>query len=231
MSRSSRNPHAFPPDARKGLYDAIYQRRDIRSQFLPDPIPDEVLRRVLDAAHHAPSVGLMQPWNFIVVHDREIRRRVKNLFEKANSDAAARLEEPRRSKYQELKLEGILESALNLCVTCDHSRFGPFVIGRNTILETDLYSVCCAIQNLWLAARAEGIGVGWVSIVDNDLLREVLSIPPEITPVAYLCLGYVSSFPERPELETVGWLPRLPLEELIFRDRWGVRPAPPNVPG
>ena len=124
-----------------------------------------------------------------------------------------------------MKLEGICEAPLNVCVTCDPTRNGPHVLGRNTIRETDVYSTCCAIQNLWLAARAEGIGVGWVSILDPAELRALLRIPSHVIIVAYLCLGYVSEFLPRPQLETVGWLPRLPVEDLIYDDYWGEKHA------
>ncbi|MGB9633026.1 MAG: 5,6-dimethylbenzimidazole synthase [Chloroflexaceae bacterium] len=213
----------FPEGERRGVYRAIYERRDVRSQFVPDPIPPEVLARLLDAAHHAPSVGFMQPWDFIVIEEREIRQAIKAVFEEENCKAAANYTGERARLYRQLKLEGILESPLNLCVTCDRSRGGPHVLGRNTILETDLFSVCLAIQNLWLAARAEGIGVGWVSILDQNRLAATLELPPEVYPVAYLCLGYVREFFAQPELEIAGWRNRLPLHELIHANRWGQR--------
>ncbi len=215
--------HAFTSTQKEGVYNAIYKRRDIRAQFKSDPIPEDVLRKILDAAHHAPSVGFMQPWNFIVIRDEETKNRVKESFEKEKETSSYLVDEPRRTKYLSFKLEGIMEAPINLCVTCDRTRFGPFVIGRTSILETDIYSVCCAIQNLWLAARAEGIGVGWVSILSNEDLRNILEIPPHILPVAYLCLGYVTHFPEKPDLERAGWLKRLPLEEVVFIGKWGQR--------
>lgn len=216
--------HRFPDCERRGVYHAIYERRDVRSQFLPDPIPPEVLARLLDAAHHAPSVGFMQPWDFIVIEDREIRQTIKAIFEEENRKAAENYTGERARLYRQLKLEGILESAINLCITCDRSRGGPHVLGRNTIPETDLFSVCLAIQNLWLAARAEGIGVGWVSILDQGRLAATLNLPPQVYPVAYLCLGYVREFLARPELESVGWRARLPLHELVHLNRWGCPP-------
>ena len=167
---------ALGPDERRGVYEAIYRRRDVRS-FQPDPIPDDVLARLLDAAHHAPSVGFMQPWGFLLVRDRETRMRVKELFERERQAASCFFDEPRRSQYLSLKLEGILEAPINICVTCDPTAAGPAVLGRNSIPETDVYSTCCAIENLWLAARAEGIGVGWVSILKLAQLRELLGIP------------------------------------------------------
>ena len=127
----------------------------------------------------------------------------------------------RQEKYQKLKLEGIIESDINICITYDVTRFGPFVIGRTSIPETGEYSVCCAVQNLWLAARAEGIGVGWVSIITNDDLRKILSIPCHIKPIAYLCIGYVSNFSDVPDLEKSGWLKRMNLSNVIYYEQWG----------
>ncbi len=222
---SSSVSQALSEDDRRGLYRAIYGRRDVRAQFLPDPVPDEVLARLLDAAHHAPSVGFMQPWNFIVVRDRTLRTRVYEAFVRERARAAELYDEPRRSRFLALKLEGIVDAPLNLCVTCDPSRGGPHVLGRSAVTETDVYSTCCAVQNLWLAARAEGIGVGWVSIVQSDDLRAILGIPSDITIVAYLCVGYVSDFADTPDLARAGWRERLPLDELVFEDTWG-RPAP-----
>ncbi len=211
----------FSEEEKHGVYKAIYTRRDVRSHFINKEIPEDVLLRILDAAHHAPSVGFSQPWNFIIVRDRDTRLKVKGLFEHELKRSAEMLEEPKRSKYLSLKLEGIMESDVNICITYDHSRFGPFVIGRSSIPETGIYSVCCAIQNLWLAARAEGIGVGWVSILDNGGLRKILGIPDEIIPIAYLCLGYVTHFESKPDLERAGWLPRIPLSSVIYYERWG----------
>jgi len=205
---------------RAALYRVIESRRDVRA-FRPDPIPEEALRRILGAAHHAPSVGLMQPWNFVVIRSAATKAEVKTLFLRENARAAANYAGPRAALYRSLKLEGIEEAPLNLCVTCDRTRAGPHVLGRNTILDTDLYSTCCAIQNLWLAARAEGIGVGWVSILDSDDLRRILAIPAHIVPVAYLCLGYAREFFDDPELERRGWASRLPLDSLVYGERWG----------
>src|SRR5258708_5651787 len=168
--------HRFTEEERRGLYRAIYERRDVRSSFKPDAIPDNVLARLLDAAHHAPSVGFMQPWDFIVIADVAVRTQVKELFLAERQRAARAFEEPRRSQYLAYKLEGILDAPLNLCVTCDPTR-GGVVLGRSSIPETDVYSTCLAIENLWLAARAEGVGVGWVSILQIDGLREALGIP------------------------------------------------------
>ena len=211
-----------PPD--HPVYDLIFSRRDVR-RFLPRPVPEPVLQRILNAAHHAPSVGFMQPWNFIVIRDPEVKGRVKQMFLRENRRAAAVHRGKRRKLYGSLKLEGILEAPVNLCVTCDPARFGPHVLGRNTIRRTDVYSTCCAVQNLWLAARAEGVGVGWVSILRNDQLKRVLGIPAGIIPVAYLCVGYPVEFLPQPELERAGWAARLPLDDLVFSDRWGRKGA------
>lgn len=212
--------NAFSALERDAVFRAIFSRRDMRN-FVPGEVPEDVLSRLLLAAHHAPSVGLMQPWNFIVVRSLDVRRRVFALFERERESAAVHFDEPRRSQYTSLKLEGILESALNLCVTCDPTRNGPNVLGRSSVRETDLYSVCCAVQNFWLAARAEGIGVGWVSILRPDALRPVLGIPPHVIPVAYLCVGQVEAFPPRPYLEAQGWERRREMESLVFHESWG----------
>ena len=215
----------FSRAEKRGVYKAIYQRRDVRGHFLPNAVADDLLEKLLDAAHHAGSVGFMQPWSFIVIRSDDVKRQVKHLFDQANKVAAKVFEGERRELYSRLKLEGILEAPVNLCVTCDPTRHGPHVLGRHTIRETDVYSTCCAIQNFWLAARAEGVGVGWVSILKPTELREVLHIPEHVIPVAYLCVGYVREFMPRPELESAGWLSRLPLDELIFHERWGRRSA------
>lgn len=222
MTKHSKPPSSeFSEDEKRGLYKAIYQRRDVRDRFLPAPITDEVLHKLLDAAHHAGSVGFMQPWSFIVVRNADVKAKVKALFEQANAAATEVFEGERRKMYSRMKLEGICEAPVNVCVTCDSTRNGPHVLGRHSIRETDIYSTCCAVQNLWLAARAEGIGVGWVSIFDPADLRGLLRIPSHVVLVAYLCLGYVSEFLSRPQLETVGWQSRLPIEELIFDNYWG----------
>jgi 5,6-dimethylbenzimidazole synthase len=213
----------FSEAERRGVYRAIYERRDIRSHFLPDPIPPAVLGRVLDAAHHSPSVGFMQPWDFIIIQDPGVRQAVYASFLEANRSAAALYAGEQRALYDGLKLEGIREAPLNLCVTCDRTRERGAGLGRQTDPATDLYSTVCAVQNLWLAARAESLGVGWVSILDFDRFRSVLAIPPHITPVAYLCIGYVSEFPIAPELESAGWETREILERLIHFDTWNGR--------
>ena len=192
----------------------------MRSQFTSKPIDEKILSQILYAAHHAPSVGFSQPWNFILIKDYEIRKKIKESFEAEKMHSSKLVEEPRRTKYLSFKLEGILDSPLNICVTYDPSKFGPFVIGRSSIPETGLYSVCCAVQNLWLAARSEGVGVGWVSILSNNILKNLLELPEHVVPVAYLCLGYVSEFATRPDLESSGWLSRLKLQDVVYYEKW-----------
>lgn len=222
-AQATQSVHAFTQEARDAIYHAIFSRRDVRGQFLPTPVPDEVLSRILTAAHHAPSVGFMQPWNFLLVQSPETRRRVHDAFAKAHAEAAGMFDDKKRATYQRLKLEGILESPIGICITCDRERTGPVVLGRTHMKTMDLYSSVCAVQNLWLAARAEGLGVGWVSIFHQADLQQALGIPKAIIPIAYLCVGYVSHFHARPELETAGWLPRLPLEDMVFFEQWGQR--------
>ncbi|MEK6966236.1 MAG: 5,6-dimethylbenzimidazole synthase [Thermoproteota archaeon] len=210
----------FSDEEKSGLYKAIFSRRDVRSQFTSKPIDEKILSQILHAAHHAPSVGFSQPWNFILIKDYEIRKKIKESFETEKMHSSKLVEEPRRTKYLSFKLEGILDSPLNICVTYDPSKFGPFVIGRSSIPETGLYSVCCAVQNLWLAARSEGVGVGWVSILSNNILKNLLELPEHVVPVAYLCLGYVSEFATRPDLESSGWLSRLKLQDVVYYEKW-----------
>lgn len=210
----------FSNDEKNGLYKAIFSRRDVRSHFTSDPIDDEILSRILNAAHHAPSVGFSQPWNFILIKDIEIRKKIKDSFEIERKRSSHLVEESKKSEYLSFKLEGILDSPLNICVTYDPAKFGPFVIGKSSIPETGIYSVCCAVQNLWLAARTEGIGLGWVSILSNDTLKKTLELPEHVLPVAYLCLGHVTEFAKKPDLETARWLPRLELKDVVYYEKW-----------
>jgi 5,6-dimethylbenzimidazole synthase len=210
----------FSPAERDAVYKCIFNRRDVRGQFLSDAIPDDVLARILNAAHHAPSVGFMQPWDFIIVRSPKIKQRVRDAFETANAEAAGMFEDERQKAYRKLKLEGIVEAPIGICITCDRSRTGSVVLGRTHQADMDRYSAVCAVQNLWLAARVENIGVGWVSIIKHDDLRAALGIPQSIQPIAYLCVGYVSHFLQKPELETAGWLPRVPLSEAVWIDQW-----------
>jgi len=210
----------FSENEKRGFYKAIYSRRDVRSHFTSKPIKDDILSKILHAAHHAPSVGFSQPWNFILIKDANTKKKIKESFEEEKNRSSQLVEDPKRSKYLSFKLEGILESPVNLCVTYDPTKFGPFVIGRSSIPEAGLYSVCCAIQNLWLSARTEGIGLGWVSILSNETLKEVLDLPEHVIPVAYLCLGHVDEFADKPDLQTAGWLPRLKLKDVVYFEKW-----------
>jgi 5,6-dimethylbenzimidazole synthase len=214
---------AFSPEERGAVYRAIHARRDVRDEFLPRPIPDATVTRILEAAHHAPSVGLSQPWNFILIRDEATKTQVHDVFLRRNEEAAEMFGETRGARYRQLKLEGIRKAPLNICVTCDRARGGSVVLGKTHQPDTDVYSTVCAIQNLWLAARAEGIGVGWVSIFDPDDLRPILGIPAKIAIVAYLCVGFVDQLFVRPELEARQWAERLPLDDLVFEGAWGKR--------
>lgn len=211
---------AFSDEERAAVYRAIAERRDVRHGFLPEPLPDDVLGRLLAAAHQAPSVGFMQPSRFLIVRDSSIRQAVHKAFLQANDTALAGYEGGRRAAYAELKLEGLLEAPQHLCVLCDTGSSRGHNLGRHTMPETALYSTVCAVQNLWLAARAEGVGVGWVSIFDLKALCALLSVPAHLSPVAYLCIGYVDSFAGQPDLERFGWETRVAIEDIVSYDRF-----------
>ena len=221
MQASTQASIALSAEQRAIIYGNILARRDVRSQFVSAPVDDAVLARILTAAHFAPSVGFMQPWSFVLVRDPTVKRRVHDAFTVANAEAAEMFDGEQRERYKTLRLEGILEAPINLCITCDRDRAGPVVLGRTHLKAMDLYSAVCAVQNLWLAARSEGLGVGWVSIFRQSAIREILQLPERIMPVAYLCIGHVSHFLDQPELEAAGWRTRLPLEDLLHFDGWG----------
>jgi len=202
---------------------AIAERRDIR-RFRPDPLPDELLRRLLEAAHQAPSVGLMQPWRFVVVRSAETKTAMQAIAARERLVQAEHFDE-RARQYLDLKIEGIREAPVSICVCCDRSGGGREVLGRHTIRDTDLYSTCLAIENLWLAARAEGVGVGWVSFYKPADVVALLSLPEEVVPVAWLCVGYPDERPSRPGLEAAGWERRRRLDDFVFKETWG-RPEP-----
>ena len=204
-SRTIAEESAFSEVERAAVYRAIRARRDVRRGFNDRPLPKEVLERLLAAAHGAPSVGLMQPSRFIVIRDLAMRRAVHGIFEEANRTAAATYSGERGEQYAALKLEGILSAPQNLCIVCDPQNERGHGLGRHSMPETAVYSTVCAVQNLWLAARAEGVGVGWVSILDADRLRALLRIPDNMVLVAYLCLGFVDEFASAPDLELAGW--------------------------
>lgn len=215
----------FAEDARAAVWRAVVERRDIR-RFRPDPLPDAALRLLLEAAHRAPSVGLMQPWRFVVVRSEETKAAMQALAARERLVQADQFDE-RTRQYLDLKIEGIREAPLSICVCCDQSAGGPEVLGRHTIPETDLYSTCLAIENLWLVARAEGIGIGWVSFYRPEDVRTLLGLPPHVVPVAWLCVGYPDERPLRPGLEAAGWQQRRPLEGFVHAERWGGEPAAP----
>lgn len=228
MPTSSARPAAAPVAARRfsdterqALYDVIAARRDVRNEFLPDPVDPAALRRILQAAHAAPSVGFMQPWNFLLIRDAARRAEIHDAFSRANKEAAAMFPAERQSAYLALKLEGITRAPLGLVVTCDRTRGGKVVLGRTHNAQMDVYSTVCAVQNLWLAARAEGIGVGWVSIFRDADLRAILGIPDHVEIVAYLCVGHVDQLFDQPELAARGWRQRLDLDDLIMQECWG----------
>lgn len=216
---------AYSSEERAGVYRAIRERRDVRTGFTPDALPRELLLRLLASAHQAPSVGLMQPWRFIVIESKAIRQRVFDIFQSASSDEQKAYSGEQAALYSKLTLQGILAAPLNLCVVCDGESSRGHSLGRHTMPETALYSAVCAIQNLWLAARAEGVGLGWVSILDPERVKTVLNIPSAMTLVGYFCMGFVECFANEPELERAGWERRLPLEEVLrsdtFDQRWG----------
>ena len=210
---------------RAAVHRVIAERRDIR-RFRPDEVPSDVLQRVLEAAHRAPSVGLMQPWRLIVVRSLETRVAMRRLAQRERLRQADRFDE-RARQFLDQKIEGVVEAPLGICVCCDHGDPAVEVLGRGTIPETDVYSTACAIENLWLAARAEGLGVGWVSFYRPDDLRALLSIPARVDPLAYLCVGWPDERPVRPGLEAAGWSARMPLEDVVMQERWDAHePAP-----
>ncbi len=216
----------YGAEERATVHRVIAERRDIR-RFRPDEVPEDVLGRVLEAAHRAPSVGLMQPWRLIVVRSLETRVAVRRLAQRERLRQADRFDE-RARQFLDQKIEGVVEAPLGICVCCDHGDPGVEVLGRGTIPETDVYSTACAIENLWLAARAEGLGVGWVSFYRPEDLRALLGIPAHVDPLAYLCVGWPDERPVRPGLEAAGWSARMPLADVVMAERWEERvPATP----
>ena len=202
------------------FYDVIERRRDVRAEFIGAPVDEDTLTRVLAAAHRAPSVGMSQPWDFVVVESPETRQAFRNHVTSERDTFRAALPPERRETFDRIKMEGVCESSLGVVITHDQSRGGQHVLGRHAIADTALYSTCLAIQNLWLAATAEGLGVGWVSFYREDFLRELLGIPAHIRPIAWLCLGPVTHLETVPDLERHGWRSRRPLDEAIHRERW-----------
>jgi nicotinate-nucleotide--dimethylbenzimidazole phosphoribosyltransferase len=222
----SPDQNSFPDDQRAAVYRAIDERRDVRRDFVPDPIPADVLERVLAAAHRAPSVGFSQPWDFIVISDPGRRARIKALAERSRDDFAGLLPAARARAFDRLKTEAILQTPVNIVVTCDPTRGGRHTLGRHAQPQTAAYSSVLAVANLWLAARAEGLGVGWVSFFSERELASELGLPRHLEVVAYLCLGYVTSFAPEPELASAGWARRRPLSWAVHAEEYGRRELP-----
>ncbi len=221
---------AYPPEQREAVYRVLAERRDVRQGFRPDPVPAEVLTRVLAAAHHAPSVGFSQPWDFIVLTDRARRERIAALARRRRDEFAAGLPGARARAFDPLKIESILDTPVNIVVTCDRTRGGRHTLGRQTQPQTAGYSSVLAVANLWLAARAEGLGVGWVSFFDERELAAELGLPAYLEVIAYLCLGYVTGFAPEPELASAGWARRRPLSWAVHAEEFGHRGLPGEEP-
>ena len=220
------NPHAFSDAEIEGVYRAIRERRDVR-HFKPGPLEDGQLQRFIGAAHNGPSVGLMQPWRFIRIASAELRARIHQHVNEERIKTAEALGK-RAEEFMRLKVEGILACAEVLVVGLIDKREN-YVFGRRTMPEMDLASASCALQNFWLAARAEGIGAGWVSMFDPLRLREICGMPEGSQPIAVLCVGQVEEFYTAPMLELERWDQRRPLDEIMFEDRWD-NPAAPSAP-
>jgi nicotinate-nucleotide--dimethylbenzimidazole phosphoribosyltransferase len=214
----------YPQADSEAVHRVIAERRDIR-RFRPDPVPEAILGRLLEAAHRAPSVGLMQPWRMIVVEALETRIEMRHLAQRERLRQAERFDE-RTRHFLDQKIEGIVEAPLGIVFCCDHGEANAEILGRGTIPDTDIYSTACAIENLWLAARAEGLGVGWVSFYRPDDLRVLFGIPGRVDPIAYLCVGWPDERPLRPGLESAGWAERLALDAVVMRERWHADAAP-----
>ncbi|WP_206795521.1 5,6-dimethylbenzimidazole synthase [Amycolatopsis sp. MtRt-6] len=203
------------------FYDVVARRRDVRAEFTGEPIDGGVLRRILSAAHAAPSVGLSQPWDFILVRDRGIRTEFREHVLQEREVFRGQLAGEEAKRFAGIRIEGILDSSIGVVVTYDADRGAPAVLGRHAIADAGLYSVCLAIQNLWLAATAEDIGVGWVSFYREEKLRALLGIPERLRPIAWLCLGPVTHLQQVPDLERHKWRTRMPLEKVVHSDRYG----------
>ena len=212
--------NAFPEAERQAVYRAIAERRDMR-HFSGGTVAPELLRRLLEAAHQAPSVGLMQPWRFIRISDRALRGQIQQLVEEERVRTAEALGE-RTDEFMKLKVEGISECAEVLVAALMDDR-ERHIFGRRTLPEMDMASLSCAIQNLWLAARAEGLGMGWVSLFEPQALADLLKLPVGAKPLAVLCLGPVQAFYPAPMLVLEGWAQARPLDELLYENFWGER--------
>ncbi|MGW2601577.1 nicotinate-nucleotide--dimethylbenzimidazole phosphoribosyltransferase [Streptomyces klenkii] len=215
---------------REAVHRVMRERRDIRNGFRTDPIPHEVLLRVLEAAHTAPSVGHSQPWDFVVIRSAETRQAMHELAQRQRDAYAKSLPKGRAKQFKELKIEAILETPVNIVVTADPTRGGRHTLGRHTQPQMAPYSSALAVENLWLAARAEGLGVGWVSFFDEREMVRALGLPDHLEVVAYLCVGYVDEFPDEPELMQAGWSKRRPLSWVVHEEEYGRRALPGEDP-
>ena len=222
--------NSYPQDQRDAIYRVIAERRDVRRGFRPDPVPADVLGRVLAAAHQAPSVGFSQPWDFIVITDRARRERIAALARRHAGEFAADLPGARARAFDQLKIESILDTPVNVVVSCDRTRGGRHTLGRHAQPQTAEFSSVLAVANLWLAARAEGLGVGWVSFFDERELAAELGLPAHLEVIAYLCVGYVTSFAAEPELQSSGWARRRPVSWAVHAEEFGHRGMPGEAP-
>ncbi|MEH0581998.1 nicotinate-nucleotide--dimethylbenzimidazole phosphoribosyltransferase [Streptomyces sp. B21-108] len=221
---------AYDDAEREAVLKVMRERRDIRNGFRSDPIPHEVLLRVLEAAHTAPSVGHSQPWDFVVIRSADTRRAMHELATRQRDAYALSLPKGRAKQFKELKIEAILETPVNIVVTADPTRGGRHTLGRHTQPQMAPYSSALAVENLWLAARAEGLGVGWVSFFDEREMVRALGLPEHLEVVAYLCVGYVDEFPDEPELMQAGWAKRRPLSWVVHEETYGRRALPGEDP-
>ncbi|MFJ6835215.1 nicotinate-nucleotide--dimethylbenzimidazole phosphoribosyltransferase [Streptomyces sp. NPDC091209] len=230
--RESTGPAApgYDDAEREAVLRVIRERRDIRNGFRSDPIPHDVLLRVLEAAHTAPSVGHSQPWDFVVIRSAETRRSMHELAQRQREAYAQSLPKGRAKQFKEMKIEAILDTPVNVVVTADPTRGGRHTLGRHTQPQMAPYSAALAVENFWLAARAEGLGVGWVSFFDEREMVRALGLPDHLEVVAYLCVGYVDEFPEEPELMQAGWSKRRPLSWVVHEETYGRRALPGEEP-
>lgn len=221
---------AFDPATIDALHAVIAARRDIR-RFRPDPVPDDLLRQVLEAGHQAPSVGHCQPWRFVTVRAPATRDRAAHIADRERLRQADLLEPDRRQRLLDLQLEGIREAPIGIVVACDRRAPAAGVLGRATFPDTDVWSCACAIENIWLAARAAGLGVGWVTLFPPNELSDLVGLPDGVETLGWLCLGWPDERPPEPGLERHGWSRRLALNDVIITERWpaasGAPPAPP----
>ena len=217
-----KNPHAYTSDEQAAIYKVIVERRDMR-HFIPTPVAAETLQKILQAAHHAPSVGLMQPWRFIRISSDNIRKAIHQLVNEervATAHAIGEVENSdRHAEFMRLKVEGIVECGEVIVAALCNQR-EQHIFGRRTLPEMDIASVSCAIQNMWLAARAEGLGMGWVSLFDPIKLGALLNMPADAKPIAVLCLGHVATFYKEPMLVEAGWATEKPLTEMLMENSW-----------